>query len=489
MSPEALKSHVAKKSSFAGDVTKLVSGTAFAQAVSLLAAPIIAHLYAPEAWGVLAIFTSITGILGVIACLRYELAIMLPEKDEEAINLLGVSLVFAILIALLTMPIIYWGRGPILRWLNAPGLELYLWLVPVMIFIHGVFLGLNYWNSRTRHFGRLSIARVASSLTTTIGKLGFGYGGYATAGTMIGATVAGQAFATTVLGGQTWRDDRKLFYKSIRWREILTGIKRYKKFPIYSSWSGLLNTTSWQLPVLMLGAFFTPTIVGFYALGFRILQIPMSLIGSAIGQVFHQRAAEAKMQGTLAPLVEGLIKRLLTICLFPMLMLTIIGRDLYIIVFGETWAEAGVYTQILSIWALVWFISSPLSTLYGVLEKQEQGLFLQLLIFITRILSIGIGAYCGSARLALLLFSVSGIIAYGYLVYKILRFSGASLHTIMSGLSKCSLMSFLLLLIILTTKIASEMPIFIVSIGIICTIPYYIVLRNDIVLGEKVHNE
>ena len=78
------------KTSFAGDVLKLVSGTTLAQAIGILITPILTRLYAPEAFGTLALFTSITSILSVIACMRYELAIMLPESDEEAANLLGV---------------------------------------------------------------------------------------------------------------------------------------------------------------------------------------------------------------------------------------------------------------------------------------------------------------------------------------------------------------------------------------------------------------
>ena len=275
-----------RKSSFAGDVLKLVTGTTFAQLLAILAAPVLTRLYAPDAFGILALFTSITGILGVIACLRYELSIMLPEKDEEAANLLGASMAFVILVSLLTVPLIWWGKDSVIRWLNAPDLAPFLWLVPVMVFIHGVFLALNYWNSRTKHFGRLSIARVTSSLTTVMGKLGVGFMGYATAGTMIGATVAGQAVATSVLGGQIWRDDRKMFFKSIRWKEMRKGIVRHKKFPLLSSWSSLMNTISVQLPPLLLAFFFSSTIVGFYALGHRLLSMTMSLIGSSIAQVF-----------------------------------------------------------------------------------------------------------------------------------------------------------------------------------------------------------
>jgi lipopolysaccharide exporter len=413
-----------RKTTFAGDVLKLTTGTIIAQAITVLSAPILTRLYAPEAFGVLALFISITGILGVIACMRYELSIMLPESDQEAANLLGVSLGFSLLISCLTIPIILLGKPFLLRWLNAPALSPYLWLVPVMVLIYGIFLSLNYWSSRTKHFGRLSIARVTSSVTTVSTKLGIGYAGYATGGTMIGASVAGQTVATAVLGGQIWRADKEVFLKSIRLHLMREGIKRHKKFPIYDTGSALLNTASWQLPAFLLASFFSTTVVGYYALGFRILKLPMSLIGAAIGQVFFQRAAEAKAKGKLTPLVENTFQRLVTLSLFPMVMLAIIGRDLYVVVFGSDWAEAGVYTQILSIWIFFWFISSPLTTLFRVLEKQEFALKFNITLFITRFVSLGVGGYFANARLALILFSISGIFMYGYLSMAVMIASG-----------------------------------------------------------------
>jgi hypothetical protein len=83
-----------------------------------------------------------------------------------------------------------------------------------------------------------------------------------------------------------------------------------------------------------------------------------------------------------------------------------------------------VYAQILSIWTFFWFISSPLSTLYSVLEKQESGLILNSIIFATRFLSLGIGGVLGNPRLALLLFSASGTLVYGYLSLAITAASG-----------------------------------------------------------------
>lgn len=414
------------RTSFAGDVLKLVSGTTFAQALTVLAAPILARLYAPEAFGILALFNSVTAILSVIVCLRYEFAIMLPESDEEAVNLLGVSVMFTILLSLVSLPLIGWGREPLARWLNAPQLADYLWLVPAALFLGGVFKALNYWNSRTRHFGRLSIARVISATATTGTQLGAGLAGYATGASLLIANVIGSLVSTLVLGTQIWRDDKNLFARAIHWREMFVGLGRYRKFPLFDTWAALLNSASWQLPAFLLSTFFSTTVVGYYALGFRILQTPMGLIGNSIGQVFFQRAAEAQSQGKLAPLVENALRRLVAIGLFPMLVLTVIGSDLYIVIFGLQWEEAGIYTQILSVWAFFWFISSPLSTLFGVLEKQEFSLVLNIFIFSTRFIALGIGGLLGDARLAVFLFATSGVLVYGYVGLSITAAAGVA---------------------------------------------------------------
>ena len=152
------------QSSFAANVSKLITGSVFAQGLGVLAAPIVARLFAPEAFGVAALFASITGIIGVVACLRYELSIMLPKNDEEAANLLGLSLFFVLIFTGISALIIFFAGNVIVGMLNSPELKKTLWLIPLSVLVSGTFLALNYWNSRTKHFGRLSIARLISSV-------------------------------------------------------------------------------------------------------------------------------------------------------------------------------------------------------------------------------------------------------------------------------------------------------------------------------------
>ena len=147
-------------SSFLADVSKLVGGTAFAQVLSILIAPILTRLYAPAAFGTAAVFFSITEMITVVACLRYELAVMLPEHDEDAANVLAVGLGSTLAVSGLTALMVFFGAEPVLRLVNAPDLAPYLWLVPLTVLANGVFLALSYWNSRAKRFGRQSTARV-----------------------------------------------------------------------------------------------------------------------------------------------------------------------------------------------------------------------------------------------------------------------------------------------------------------------------------------
>jgi lipopolysaccharide exporter len=418
-----------KRGSFAGDVFKLVGGTTIAQGLTLLVAPILSRLYAPAAFGTAALFISIVGVIAAVACLRYEFAIMLPEHGRDAANVLAVSIGAALVTSGISATLITLARGPIVQLLNAPELTPYLWLIPWAVLLQGIFQALNYWNSRTKHFGRLSIARVAAALTTGGAQLGIGVVGDAHEGGLIGASVAGSAVVTTALGGQIWRDDRRLFQNSIRLRHMLDSLKRYRKFPLIDSWGGLLNTISWQLPVLLLSVYFSQARVGFYSMAYRLIQLPMTLVGSAIAQVFFQRASEVQSQrGDLTGTVEMVFQRLVALALYPALAMTIAGQEIFVVVFGPAWAEAGIYVQILGLWMFFWFISSPLSTLFSVLEHQELGLIVHVAIFVTRAISLVVGGALDSVYLALGLFAGSGILVYGGLSIWNIKLAGVPLR-------------------------------------------------------------
>ena len=479
------------QSSFAANVSKLITGSVFAQGLGVLVAPIVARLFAPEAFGVAALFASITGIIGVVACLRYELSIMLPKTDEEAANLFGLSLFFVLIITGISALIIFFAGDVFIGLLNAPGLKKNLWLIPVSVLVSGTFLAQNYWNSRTKHFGRLSIARLISSVSAQSTVLGAGYAGFVSGGVLIGSRILGQLVSTLFLGRQIWQDDRHLFKTCIRWEKMMAGLRRHKNFLVYGTWSALLNTASQQMPVLLLSFYFSPKIVGFFALGKTVLSIPMSMVGAAISQVFFQKASEAHNRiGNLSEVVEEVFKRLVSIGIFPILLLTLIGQDIFIVAFGARWAEAGVYMQILGLWIFFQFISSPISTLFAVLEKQSYGLFFNVLLFITRVVSLIVGGITGDVMLTLLLFASTGVACYGFLCFWLISKAGVSIFRALFHIFKYSICSSPLLIIIAFAKYplgVQEIGVMLLGLGSLL-LYYALVIRSDEELRKPVVN-
>ena len=125
-----------KQGSFVRNVLTLMTGTALAQALAVLASPVLTRLYRPEDFGILALFMSIVGILSVVACWRYETAIVLTEKDEDATNLLALSIMITIAMSLLTLIVVAIFRHSIAILLGAPEITFWLWFKKVSKIIH-----------------------------------------------------------------------------------------------------------------------------------------------------------------------------------------------------------------------------------------------------------------------------------------------------------------------------------------------------------------
>ncbi len=475
------------RGSFAGDAIKLAGGATFAQALGFFVAPILSRLFAPEAFGISAVFGSILSVISVVVCLRYESAIMLPEKDEDAMHLLVGSLSFVGLATVLSSVGVILLGGLITGWLNAPELRPYLWMMPLAVFAAGSYRALQYWSTRLRRYNLISGTRIASSASQSAFRLGAGFLGFVAAGPLIAARVIAPAIALAGLAGKSLREDWPLL-AAVRGRQILSLLKRYRKFPLITTWSGLLNAFSMQLPVMLLSTYFSSTIVGYYSFGMRMVGMPMSLIGDAISQVFYQRASEARNQGTLSVVVQNTFARLVNLGLFPLLAFGLIGPEAFIIVFGPEWAEAGVYTQILALWRLVTFLGSPMSTVISTLERQELGLLFNIVLLATRVASLVIGGKSGDPRIALALYSMSGFIVWGGMLGWLIRASGASIWKAVLDTVRNLLYTAPTLLLLAMAKWWWHWPawsiLFVVGIG---GLAYYgIILRRDRALLEPI---
>lgn len=412
--------------SFVRNVATLMTGTTFAQILVILVAPILTRLYGPEDYGVSALYGSILGIFAVVACWRYELAIVLPEKDEDAANVLALSIFICFSMAALTLILTALFRIPVANLLGAPELAPWLWFMPLSLIAAGLFQAFNYWSTRRKQFKRLAARTITQSTVTAGAQLGAGALLNPGPGGLIGGSIFGQLIATGQLAWQIAKDEGRIIISNINKKDLKRVLVRYKRFPLFDSWAGMLNTASTMLPALLLGYFFSPTVVGHYTLGHTVLAMPMGVIGGSIAQVFFPKAAEARRSRNLDRLTLEMFQHLLAIGFVPILLITIVAPDLFAVIFGERWWIAGQYVRWLSLWLLFVFISSPISTIYAVLERQREGLVVNFIMFSTRLLALVIGGIKGDALFTIALFGITGAVLWIFNCTYIMHLAGVT---------------------------------------------------------------
>jgi len=399
-------------SNFVSNVVTLSSGTIIAQAIGILTAPILTRFFAPEAFGVLGFFTAISGIVGAMACLRYDLAIMLPRQDIKALNLFAGSILSSALISLMCVVLIGIAGQHLLNIFNIIQLKEFIWLMPPMVFAIGTFSAGNYWYSRTKHFRSLAIIRVINSFASNSLKLAMGFAGSVGGGILILATFIGQLISNVTLYIKIWNSDGQLFKNHFEFRKILSLFKRYRRFPQYEIWSGILVDLSLKLPVFTIAYFFPPKQLGYFVFVQTIVRAPFNLIGESISKVFFQKAANIKDNiAELSKWVENVFFFLTSFLMLPALVVSIIGNDIFNLFFGSNWKEAGIYAQILIFSILVEFITAPLGSLFNVLEKQKEALRFNLFLMLLRFAALVIGGLNGNILVTITIYVIADIIA------------------------------------------------------------------------------
>jgi len=356
------------KSEFARNVLTLMTGTTIAQAIPIAISPILTRIYTPEDFGIFALYMSVASILSVIATGRYELAIMLPKKDEDAINIVALSLIISFLISFIALLIIFFFNDSLTNLLGNSKISSWLYFIPLTVLLTGIYQSFNYWSNRKKHYKRLATSRVIQSGTTASLNLGMGFGGFGGAGLILGV-ILGQGVATGVLGKMIWGEDIYKF-KEVKRLKIVALMKKYKKLPIFNLPNALMDGFRLSGINILIANFFTISILGQFSLAWKMIQTPMALIGSSLSQVFFQKISSTD-KSNLNDLVKKFIIKASFIALPIFLIIYFFSTDIFIFIFGENWKLSGEIASILAPWIFLNFLTAPMANVFIVLNKQE----------------------------------------------------------------------------------------------------------------------
>lgn len=377
---------------FVRSVLTLIGGAITAQAIPILISPVISRIYEVEDFGVFSVYMSIVAMISIIATGRYELAVMLPKEDDDAANIIALSTIISFFISILSLTI-FWGfNSQITKILGDTRVSKWLYFIPLSVLMGGVYETLNYWTNRKKRYKRLTLSRVSQSAVVSVLNLALGIAGTGISG-LIACGLAGQAVAIVVLAWRVIREDKYLI-KSISVVRIKSNAVEYQDFPKINSFHAFMDVLQSSGVILLISAFYGNVVLGLYSFTLRILKMPMGLIGSAVGQVFYQQAADIyNGRGDLHKFVKNITKKMCFLALPVFVVLALFSPQIFTVFLGEKWYQAGVYAQIFSPSIFMHFVVSPVSHIPIIVGRQKTAFFIGLVSNAIDVLAVIFGSF------------------------------------------------------------------------------------------------
>jgi O-antigen/teichoic acid export membrane protein len=374
------------------NIAILGSGTALAQAINVAATPLLAALYGPDSFGMMAIFMGIVLVAGTMASLTYESAIVVARDKLEAEQLFALcsaittAVSVAVFIALVAA---YYALSGIHERLH-PGL---LFVAPLGVFCLGVFNTSTHWMTRREAFRDISAANLIRSGVSTVTQvlLGLASGGGLN---LIAGRILGQVLATAYLLVRGELLTRRYWLGSFRAARNIA--RRYLSFPTYRAPQCAIGLVAEQAPALALGAFFGPSFAGLYWLADRILALPCIVLSESTAKVFYAEATKRYNAGrNLIPFLLKTIFGLASVALLPSIGLAIFTPQLLSLL-GDRWEPAAIFVQWMTLWVFFRFSCAPVMPTYMILGNQRSLLIIDTMAMMFRLPCLLIAGLFGS---------------------------------------------------------------------------------------------
>lgn len=399
------------KTEYSKHILTLMSGTVLAQAIPIAISPILTRLYSPSDFGTFALYFALAVLFGSLFAGRYELSILIPKQHENARQIVLFSIVISFVMSVLLFVFVCIAIDWLVQLLNNPDIKIWLYILPVNIFMISVINILYYWFNRHKEYKVLAKTKILQSSNRSILSLLFGFF-HKSYGLVIGIVIGSLSnFIYSIIKA---KNDNVFHTPNIQKMKIL--MKKYRDFPKFNILTTLVENVSGNIPIYLLTIFFGPVVVGFFSLSQQVIRAPLSIIGVSFGDVFRQKAShDLQHTGDCKHIFLVTFKKLAMIAILPFILFYFIAPTLFLFVFGEKWEVSGTYAQIMTPMFFLQFISSPLSNMFLIAQKQKLDLLIQISSFIIMLTGMTVGYYI-SKDVSTILYIFTFIYSIKYLI-------------------------------------------------------------------------
>jgi O-antigen/teichoic acid export membrane protein len=375
-------------------VAALAGGSALAQALSLITAPITARLYSPDDYGTAAVFNALVGFLCTVASYKYEMAIMLPDHEEQSRDVLTACVVLSVFTSVVLGIFTWWCGDWAFGRLGAPILHRYWWLLPIGVLGSALYQSFYYWTLRPKNYVVLAKTRLQQAVGGALVTIGTGCISKGPLGLLLGT-----CFSLTLGIGRLSRSS--LIKKSMAAQlcaphRIVDTLRSYGGFAFLTTSASLLNSTGLLLPPILFSALYGQQTAGSFSLAQRVVLLPGNLVGAAMAQVFLSEAAEILRErpSELRPFFTLVTRRMAPLAL-GLLIVGAVCPWAFPLAFGARWKTAGLFAAFLALSCAAQLVVSPVANISILRKRQDLQLMLDALRAFLVLGAIILPAVCG----------------------------------------------------------------------------------------------
>ena len=393
---------------FYNNVFKLLTSISIAQLIPIIITPILTQYFTPEDFGVYGLYVSICSIFGIVASGKYDVAIMLPQKKEDSINILFLSFLITFLFSTFCFSILNIFDDVFFKLTNSKFLKEYYFIIPISIFLISMNQSLIVWFNRNKKYNTIANQNLLKSGSNSGSSLILGIQSI-----HVGLIISHLISLIIISFWNIVHFIQECNKYSINQKLIRRNFLKYIDFLKFSTVSNLFNSFSNIGMTALIVIFFGPKIAGLYFLAEKLIAIPISFITSSVSQVYFQQASKLfhSNKKELIKLTNQIQKNVFFV-LFPFLLIcSVFGENIFSL-FGDEWTEAGVIVKYFAVFILFKNIYSPISHIGDILNKQKVLLVFNVSLFIFQLSAFYFLKEYSDIKAALLTASLFGAIHY-----------------------------------------------------------------------------
>lgn len=398
------------------DVLTMLGGTGGAQLITLLGYLVLARIYTDSDFGVLSIIISIGSIGAVLAAGRYDPAIMLPDTDREAKQVVRLAVTINVIFSVIFLTGCVVATFALSHvWSQVAPLLIFAALYVTVTSLSSIW---TFWLNRLGEYRQISANRLFSAVAQVGLQIGAWLVGLGGAVGLIGGRILGVLAATVTLGYRA-RSSRVDVDKTQGARR--RALRRYRKMPLLNGPSAIADAVRINGINLMIAAIFSTAMLGQFSFAWLIVQAPVALINGAVSQVYFRELTNTP-RGQLRAMATSVTKRGALAGLVPFAALAALAPWLIPLIFGARWEMAGLIVTILCPWLYVNLVTSPVSNIFVVTETQQVSLGFSLVFAAVPLGLLGLAGWLGWGILA-----TCGVLSAAMTVMLVV-FIGLALH-------------------------------------------------------------